>query len=95
MWEKVNLTDDGKLIRESDGQQVGELSVPVLYRAELSIYEVNGHAINVHHGYVDEAGLLHELCTAISCSLECLNKQNSDCRYCLKGGEKQGMYIDI
>ncbi len=95
MWVKVNLTDDGKLIRESDGQQVGELSVPVLYRAELSIYEIRGKKTNAHHGYIDEAGEFHELCSAISCSIECLNKQNPDCRYCLKGGEAQGLHVDV
>lgn len=95
MWVKVNVTEDGKLIRESDGQQVGDLLIPVCYSAELSIYEVNGKKTDVHQGYIDEAGEFHELCTAIGCSLECLNKQEPDCRYCRKGGETQGLYIEV
>ena len=82
MWVKVNVTEDGKLIRESDEQQIGELLVPVCYSAELSIYEVNGKETHAHHGY-------------IGCSLECLNKRNPDCRYCLKGEEAQGLYINV
>ena len=95
MWEKVNLTEDGKLIRASDKQQVGELLIPVLGRAEISIYKVNGKEITPHQGYVDENGEFHEMCTAIACSLECLNKRHLDCRYQLKGEKTQGMYIEV
>lgn len=95
MWEKVNVTEDGKLIRVSDKQQIGELYVPVLYRAEISVYKVDGQVITPHQGYVDEKGVFHELCTAIGCSIECLNKRHPDCRYQLKGDQTQGMYIEV
>jgi hypothetical protein len=94
MVEKVHVTENGELIRDSDGKQIGELLFPFLCSAENSIYEVNGEAVMLKHGYMDENGEFHELCTAIGCSLECLNKKNPDCRYCLKGGE-QSLYIDI
>ncbi len=94
MWEKVNVTEDGKLIRASDKQPIGEILIPVLFRAELSIYKVDRKLVDVHQGYIDEAGEFHELCDAIGCNLECLNKHSPDCRYSLKGGDTQGLYIE-
>lgn len=94
MLEKVRVTEFGKLIRESDGKQIGEVAFPLFCRAETSIYNVDDKPVRLKHGYIDENGEFHELCTAIGCSLECLNKKNPDCRYTLKGGE-QSLYIDI
>lgn len=94
MMMKVHVTEKGDLIRDSDGKQIGTVLIPVLYRAEESVYEVDGKPVIPKYGYMGEDGEFHELCTAISCSLECLNKQKTDCRYCLKGGV-QSMYIEV
>lgn len=91
---KVTVNDDGsKLIRESDGKQIGEVLIP-FYSVEHSLYLVDGQTKWVQFGYVDSKDEFHKLCTAEGCSLECLNKQKPNCRYSRKGGDSQGMYID-
>ena len=94
MLVKVHTTEQGDLIRDTDGKQIGKIFVPVLYRAEESIYKVDGKTVIPKYGYIGEDGEFHELCTAIGCSSECLNKNKPNCRYCLKGGV-QSMYIEV
>ena len=95
MWEKVNVTEDRKLIRASDGKQIGKVVLSVINRVDLSVFKVDGKLVDVHQGYIDEQGEFHKLCDAIGCNFECLNKHSPDCRYQLKGEKTQGWYIEV